>query len=213
VAHHVVEPGIAEDHRVGLDDRDREPPAARTARAAHLEQVGEVAGVEQIELDAQRPVAEIAHRDALVARGLPEELGAHDVQRVARQVGGGGEDLGVGEIDGEHRIIVLHRGAQQQRPPAVEQQLQARQVARVRVVEAVGAGLAAHDVAVAVEHREGVAVLEHARAALEQRRRGGDGELRFVMRLGLLGEGADHDAVLPAQATSASEAGASRRLA
>jgi hypothetical protein len=57
-------------------------------------------------------------------------------------------------------------------------ELQVRQVARVAVVHALGASAASQRVAVGVEHREGIALLERAGALLLQRRDGGDDELR-----------------------------------
>ena len=65
----------------------------------------------------------------------------------------------------------LHRRAEQQRAPPAEPQLEPRQEARAVVVHALLAETDRLHVAEAIEHREGLAVLEHARAVVGARRR------------------------------------------
>src|SRR5690606_12549450 len=102
---------------------------------------------------------------------LPDELRAHDVDGRLRQTQAVArvEDVGVGQIGGQGRVVVLDDGAEQQRLPAVDQQLQPGEIAGVPMVDAFGTALGGNDVAVVVEHREGVAVLERARPPILQR--------------------------------------------
>ena len=41
-------------------------------------------------------------------------------------------NIGIGKIDGEHDIVILHRRRQKQRPLPVDEEFQARKMARVR---------------------------------------------------------------------------------
>ena len=70
------------------------------------------------------------------------------------------EEIGIGQVGGQERVVVLDDRAEQQRPAAVDQELQAGEVARVLVVDALGAALCGHNVAVVIEYAERVAVLE-----------------------------------------------------
>jgi len=70
---------------------------------------------------------EIAHQHQLVVGVFPDELPPVDVdalamQRAAIQVG----HVGIGEIDGQQRIVLSGIGAQEQRPFTVHAQLQLR---------------------------------------------------------------------------------------
>ena len=55
---------------------------ALAARAADLEQVGEVGGEDEAEPQALRRAAEVAHRQALVAGRLPQEAHAAQMHQV-----------------------------------------------------------------------------------------------------------------------------------
>ena len=71
------------------------------------------------------------------------------------------DDVGVGEIHGEDRVVLADGGAQEQRPPPAEQQLEAGQEPRACVIEAVLAVLEGEDVPEQVENTKRVAVLQH----------------------------------------------------
>src|SRR5262245_171696 len=79
-------------------------------------------------------------------------------------------DVGIGEVDREHGIVVTHVRAEQQELHAVEQKLETREKARVGMKDAVGSAGRGADVAVAVEHGEAVAMLQ--RSARPRRRAG-----------------------------------------
>ena len=146
--------------------------------AAYLEQIGKVALEREGQADAMGPIGEIAHREPLVSAPLPDESGADDVNGVTWQIEPTiGEKVGVGQIGSKKRVVVLDRRAQKERSAIVDQQLQARKEARVVVEQSLRAGFTRRDVAVMVEHAEGIAVLEGARAPLLQRGRRWDVEL------------------------------------
>jgi len=71
-------------------------------------------------------------------------------------------DVGIGEVDGKRRIVVTQVGAEQQRLHILEHELEPRQITRVGIEQAVGSTGRRADVAVAVEHDEGVIMLERA---------------------------------------------------
>ena len=176
----VVEAGVGEGHGVVADLGRMLAAAARALGAADLEDVGEVGG----EVDAQAEAAlgdvVVGEREPLEGARVPEEAGAADVQQVLqhRAAALGVGDLGVGQVADQDGVVVADRGAQQRRALAVDGEIKVREVAGVAVVDALGAARAGEGVAVVVEDREGVAVLQRARAALLQRRRERDEELR-----------------------------------
>ncbi len=59
----------------------------------------------------------------------------------------------VRQVGGEHHVVRAERGAEQQRQRAVDRQTEARQVARVPVVQAVRAAASGDDVAAMVRTR------------------------------------------------------------
>ena len=117
-----------------------------------------------------RARVEVAHRQALVGTTGPDELRPDDVDRVLRQLQAARriEEVGIGQIGGQNRVVVLNDRAEQQRPAVIDQQLQAGKEAHVLVIEALGAALPRHDVVIVVKHAERVAVLQSARPALLQ---------------------------------------------
>ena len=105
----------------------------------------------------------VLHADALIGRAAPEEDRAHDVQQVLLQHQAAlAIDVGIGEIDGQGRIVVAQIGAEQQRLEIVEHELEPRKIARVGIKQAVRPAGGGADVAMAVEHDKGVVVLERA---------------------------------------------------
>ena len=135
--------------------------AALAPQAADLEQVGEVAVEQHGQAQIDRTFAVVLDRQPLIGRVAPEKNRAHDVQGVLRQHQVIVEiHVGIGQIDRQQRVVVAQVGAEQQRLHPVEQQLEMREKTRVAVEQAVGAAGRRADVAVAVEHDEGVVVLE-----------------------------------------------------
>ena len=169
-AHDAVEAPVAEHEAVGADLGREASPVPGTHRAPHLEHVLEIGLEPQREAHAHRRPPVVRHPQPLVAAAAPEEFPAEDVERAARQHETPARvDVGVREIDGEQRVVALDGRAQQQRAGVAQAQLEARQKTRSGVVEALLALPDRVDVAVAIEHREGVAVLEDARAIVDPR--------------------------------------------
>jgi hypothetical protein len=88
------------------------------------------------------------------------------------------QQIRVAQVRGEYRVVVLRRGAQQQRPRLLEQQLELREYAGIAMIEALGIAEFAADVATMVEHRKSVAMFQGSRTALLQVRIRRNGELR-----------------------------------
>ena len=115
-------------------------------------------------------VGEIAHAESLMSAPFPDEPGADNVNGITWQFEPTvGKKVGVGQVGDEQRVVVLDRRAQKEGPAIVDEQLQARKEARVVVEQSFRAGFARRDVAVVIEHAEGVAVLEGTRTPLLQR--------------------------------------------
>ncbi len=181
LAHDVVEPVIAQ-HRTVREQRPDDLATARAPMAADLEQIGEVGAEINLEDDALRTVSVGAYGQALVAGAVPQELGAVDVDQVLGQDEAvAGVEIGIGHVGAEQHVVVADRRAEQQRPLAVDAHLELRQIAGIAVIESGSQPLDLGNVAVGVEDREGVAVLERARAFLERRARGRDVELIAVV--------------------------------
>ena len=87
-----------------------------------------------------------------------------------------GVDVGVREVRGEERPGPLHGGAEEQQRASPHEQLESGEEARAVVVEALLAASELADVAVSVEDREGVTLLEHPGAVVEALRRREDVE-------------------------------------
>jgi len=86
------------------------------------------------------------------------------VQRVARQVGGRGEDLGIGEIDAEDMALRVWSGPEQKRPLAAQTQPERGQVSRPIMIETLTCFPG--DVSEGVEDRERLALLEEPRLGI-----------------------------------------------
>ena len=134
-----VEPAIFE-HDVG---RAKQPAGAnspaRPAFAAHLEQIGEVIVKQQRQVEARLMIAVILQSDALIGRTAPQENRPHDVQRILLQRQPAvAVHVGIGEVDGQRRIVVAQIGAEQQRLDVVEHHLQPGQIARIGIEQAIG---------------------------------------------------------------------------
>ena len=77
-----VEAGVGERDGVGLDLGRVRLAAARALGAAHLEDVGEVSGVIDLQVEAPRQDVVVAERQPLEGAGVPKEPGAADVQDI-----------------------------------------------------------------------------------------------------------------------------------
>ena len=85
--------------------RSRAAPGA--AHAAHFEQIREIVAKRQREIDLDRTLTVIAQRDPLVRCLMPQENGAHDVNRVFRQQQVVLKiDVRIGQIDREKHVVI-----------------------------------------------------------------------------------------------------------
>jgi hypothetical protein len=170
VAQVAGQPVIGEDDGVLRLYRRRDAAAPASPVPAHLEQIDEIHLKQQGDANVVRPRVEVAHRQALVGAARPDELRPDEMDRVLRDVQAAArvEEVGISQIGGQERVVVLDDRAEQQGPAVIDQQLQAGQETHVLVIETLGAAFPRHDVAVVVEHAERVAVLQRARPALLQ---------------------------------------------
>ena len=78
------------------------------------------------------------------------------------------KEVGVGEIGGQQHVVVLNRRAQEEPASPVDEKMEPGQKPGVLVEQTLRARFSGNDVAVMVEHREGVAVFQRPRAAFLQ---------------------------------------------
>jgi hypothetical protein len=132
--------------------------------AAYFEDVRVVGSVVQPQRNLERLTSEVADVNALITHALPDQLGAVDVQRAARQNHAIVEiHVRVGEIRGHQQIVTPHSGAQQQRPAAHQRELQLRKESRALVVQPLFRTRSRVDVAEIVEQTERFVVLQDPR--------------------------------------------------
>lgn len=91
-------------------------------------------------------------------------------------------DVGVGEVHGQHVVVFLDGGAEEERPVGAEAEQQAGEEAGAVEVEAFLAEADGLDVAVMVEDGEGVALFEDSGLVVGGRRRGDDVKGGFLRR-------------------------------
>ena len=165
-ARHAVERGVVEAHLVRALDACAHRAAARASVAADLEEIREIGGEVERQVQAALRLAVARHREKLVAGGLPQELGARDMERVLgeHQAAFGVEEIRVRQVDIQHHVVGLHGRGEHHRPVPLEREAQAREKARVVVEEAGRAVLDLEDVAELIEHGKARAVLERAPA-------------------------------------------------
>ncbi len=176
-ARQTVETRIIE-FNAGRGARKADRAARFPHRSAHFEEIAEIGAKTEIDAKAPPAVGEVAKTYSLVEHALPEEFGAFDADRIARQHDRAIDvNVGIGEVDRQRDIVVLDNGAEQQRALSLDQEPPIRQVARVVEIEPFGR-TAGGDVAIFVEHGEGVAMLQNAQRALNQRGFGFDVVLR-----------------------------------
>jgi len=124
-ARQTVEPNIFQQDIGRAEQPAGADPAAGAPLAAHLEQIGEIIVEQQRQVETRRPVAVILQRYPLVSRAAPQENRAHDVQRILLQHQSAiAVHVGIGEVDGQRRIVVAQIGAEQQWLDLIEHHFQ-----------------------------------------------------------------------------------------
>src|SRR4051812_24940867 len=92
------------------------------------------------------------------------------MQSAARKQSLALQDVGIREIDREQRVVFANGGTEQHRPLAAKLQSQFGEKSRAAVKDPLLAQAHGLYVAVAVENRKGVAVLQYARPIIGQGR-------------------------------------------
>ena len=161
-----VEPLVAQNGAIDLGVIARPSAAMLAAHSANFEDIGEVG----VEVNRQRSLNRIRGMvrdpDALDAVAVPERSAPEDVQRSARhQHVIAADDVGVRQIGVQNGVVGADGRAQEERTPAAEHQLKARQESRAGVIEALVAILDGDNVTVQVEHAERVTMLQYASRA------------------------------------------------
>ena len=124
-AFEVIAPDIGQAHLRLAHVRIASDAAAQPRHAAYLEQIGEIGGETDIDLDGALIGIEIAHRHALIDRAAPQEPRPPQMDEVMFDCEPPilAEKVGIGEIAGQHRIVVAHRRAEQDRTQPVDRQI------------------------------------------------------------------------------------------
>lgn len=113
-----------------------------------------------------RPVSMIVDTQALIGGIVPEKDRADNVQRVFGKRQFVLEiDVGIGQIDRKQRVVVTQIGAEQQELVAIEQQLELPKKSRIATINSIGTAWAGSNIAVAVENREAIVMLQIASRA------------------------------------------------
>ena len=167
---HLVEAEIAELEFAVAHPVDAARAAVQTPGTAHLEQIGEV-GVE-CDFHRDRPPdrAITAQPDPLERRTVAQKLEARQMYRLALEPHPalGGVKVGVGQIDHHRAIIVKQNRAKLKRLRTAQPDGEFAQEARVPVEQSIGPERTAGEIALTVEHREQIIVLERAKGPLDQ---------------------------------------------
>ncbi len=210
---HPVETFVTEDQGGLAGDLGQLASAPLPLGATHLEDVGEVGVQVQPQIDGQWVAAEARDPQPFVADPVPEKGAAKDMQLAPRQRERAARllEVGVGQIDGEEIVLLLHGRAEQQRAAPADPQLQPGEKPRVVEVDPLLAETDRLHVAVAIEHREHPAVLEHARPVVGARRGRLDVKLVVVAQqlvvgvlgMAMFGHGAPQAVSAPASVASA----------
>jgi hypothetical protein len=105
----------------------------------------------------------IAHTQTVDAEAVADHARSEEMNLAARHLHAVvAAHVDVGEVGDEDDVVVAHRRAEEERPPARQEQFDRGEKARPAVVEPLFLGFSADDVAVLVEDGKGVAAFEHA---------------------------------------------------
>ncbi len=182
-----IEPFVFKANVSGTEQPAGADAPARPLFAAYFEQIREITVEQQGHIKTRRPVAMVLQADPLIGRSAPQKDGADDVEHVLLQHDPAvAIDIGIGEIDRQCRIIIAQVGAEQQRLDVIQYKFQSGEIAGVGVEQAVRSAGRRADVAMAVQHDEGIVMLERAPWP---RRRPGHRDVERLLRNQLDGPG------------------------
>ena len=131
-AHDVVQAAIRQLHGLVRGPRRQDLAARFADRSLHFEDVGEVRRVDEQQRHLCVAVAEVGERQLLVPAAAPQQAITLDVDHAFRncQLAGRGERP-VREMRSEQRVVVIDRRAEQRGAAACDEEIEARQHARV----------------------------------------------------------------------------------
>ena len=165
----VVEPPVRQDHPIRGYRWRQVMPAGPAMLAADLEDIREVGPELQPQAEAHPLAPVVSDSQLLVAGALPQELLDGQMQRPQRDAHATAvEKVRVGHVGLEPVVLVVNRGAEEERSLTVQLEQRAGQKARALVIDSLFAQPAGHGIAVAIENRERVTMLQDAGLGLGQ---------------------------------------------
>lgn len=186
-AHHTVPSVVGKPELIGCDYRVTLTASAFPRHAAHLEKVREVGAKVDGEADFDRSQTVVDKFERLKASRLPQQLGPRDVQSSSWQHQLPDPiNIRIGQIHHEEQIVFLNFRIEQKWSTIAQLKDQARKKPRSFVIDTLLAGAGCLNVAVAVKHRESVAVFEHTADVIGSRIRGEYIECIFDLACGSL---------------------------
>ena len=158
-----VETAIRKPHAVRPNDLAPNLAAAFALDAPHLEDIGEIIAESQRQREVDSIRAMVHQRNSLMQGAVAQVNAARDVDEIFEKIEVSvGVDVWISQVYVIADICVVDGRMQQQRPRTFEQQLKVRKVTCIAIEQTILAARASADIAVAVEHGEGVVVLQIA---------------------------------------------------
>ena len=107
-------------------------------------------------------LVEIAYRQPLITRALPEKPRPAHVDAIMRNQTATGFviKIGIRQIAGQRGVIVAQCGREQHGPLSPDGQIVMREIPGVAMEQALGAARPREHIAIVIEHGEGIAVLQ-----------------------------------------------------
>ena len=169
-AGHLVEPDVAKFEFAIAPPVDAARAAVRAPGAANFEQVGEIGVERDFHRDRPPDRAVAAQPDSLERRAVAQEFEARQMHRLALEphLALGREQIGVGQIDHHRAIVVEQDRAKLKRLRTAQSNGEFAQEPRVAVKQTIGPERTPGEIALAVEYREQIIVLEGAKCPLDQ---------------------------------------------
>lgn len=167
----VIKAAIGEAHDLRSDVR-LHFAAAGSLHPPHFKEIAKIRREIQGQAEFVRVAVEIAQPDPLVTDRVPKEFRPPDCNRVTwnDRCSVPPDDLGIGEVYGQGRIVILDDRAEQERAPILEEQLQPRQMPGVVAEQPFRGVRRDPHVAIAIENGEGVAGFQGTQWAVDERR-------------------------------------------
>ena len=165
----IIKPRVAIRNAI-LGYRRNTRPALAARRSTHLKEIVKIGAKPNLNLEMPGAIGIIAKGNSLIADSPPKKLGSFDRNRIARERNNSaGMDIRVRQIDRECGIVILNDRAQQQRPLTFDAQSVPRQKAHIVEIKSLRTGTNDADVAILIENRKSIAMLQIAQPPLHER--------------------------------------------